>query len=185
MSIEALVWPYLCQEDWCEAWQRDALHTIAVFWGNVGNWQAELDCFVSSFTSSSLCLSARPIDGHLNPERARVGWMKNKDSSFVVWATLSSAIGNVPRGPCSQKHERLKPWQKARIHISISSPHYPPMPQDFLLEEMLSNNLVRISLWAFFSDPFRSRGRSEWREAGGVKPQCDTVGFDHASQSKL
>lgn len=35
-----------------------------------------------------------------------------------------------------------------------------------------------------FNDLFGSGGKSEEREARGVKPHSDTVGFDHASQSK-
>lgn len=130
MSFKPLVWPFFSQCDWFEAWRGDTTEAHAMQRGaetqteevlveTVGNWQAELDCFVSSFTSSSLCLSAWPIDGHLNPGRARPGWRKSKDSSFVVRAALSTAIGNTPRGPHSQKYERLKPWQKARINLSF------------------------------------------------------------------
>lgn len=104
----------------------------------------------------------------LTPGRARPARMKSKDSSFVVRAALSSAVGNAPKGSGSQKYEGLKRWQKARVNLSIFSPHYPPMhPDSFLLEEILSNISVGLSLWASLQWPIWVRrekcAEKSWR----------------------
>lgn len=131
---------------------------------------------MSVSTSSSLCLSAWPIDGHLNPGRERPGRMKSKDSSFVVRAALSSAIGNTPRGLSSQKYERLKPQQKARINLSIFSWHYPQVLPLFLL---LEGNTFKSFAWTLslsLSSVTHLGPEGEVNNvgaAGGVKPQCD------------
>lgn len=57
-------------------------------------------------------------------------------------------------------------------------------PRSLVSEEILSNILVVLSLWASLQWPIWA-----WRDQGGeearwVKPQCDTIGFDHVSQSK-
>lgn len=130
------------------------------------------------------CIQAGRSMVILTPGRARPGRMKSKDSSFVVRAALSSAIGYAPRGPRSQKYEALKPWQKARINLSVF--FFFAIPQ--CIQNLSFQRKFFQIFWLgsrfehLFSDPFGSGGR---REAGGVKPQSDTVGFDHGSQCKL
>lgn len=111
------------QDHWCKAWRvmcwRAQLHPEQL--------QQRLD-IIDRQSWTALCEpppAALCVYQHsrsmaiLTLGRERPGRIKSKDSSFVVRAALSSANGNTPDGPGSQKYEGLQSWQKAGINISI------------------------------------------------------------------